>query len=63
MRGYSPSLGLELRSEDRQLRFRDPATREYLPDLVEALEALAAAEARNERAEEEARQLRRLQSR
>ena len=67
VRGYSPSLGLELRSEDRQLRFWDPATREYLPDLVEALEALAAAEtraeraeARAERAEEEARQLREL---
>ena len=71
-RGYSPSLGLELRSEDRQLRFWDPVTREYLPDLVEALEALAAAEARAEQAqtraeraearaeqaEEEARQLR-----
>lgn len=65
VRGYSPSLGLELRSEDRQLRFWDPVTREYLPDLVEALEALAAAEnraeraeARAEQAEEEARQLR-----
>ena len=57
-RGYSPSLGLELRSEDRQLRFWDPATREYLPDLIEALEALAAAEARAERAEEKVRQLR-----
>lgn len=63
--GYSPSLGLELRSEDRQLRFWDPAAREYLPDLVEALEALAAAEIRAEQAEiraeqaeEEARQLR-----
>ena len=65
VRGYSPSLGLELHWENRQLRFWDPATREYLPDLVEALEALAAAEARAEqaetraeRAEEEARQLR-----
>ncbi len=58
VRGYSPSLGLELRSEDRQLRFWDPATREYLPNLVEALEALAAAETRAELAEEEARQLR-----
>ena len=65
VRGYSPSLGLELRSENRQLRFWDPATREYLPDLIEALEALAdaetraeQAEARAERAEEEARQLR-----
>ena len=58
VRGYSPSLGLELRSEDRQLRFWYPATREYLPDLVEALEALAAAEARAERAEEKVRQLR-----
>ena len=53
VRGYSPSLGLELRSEDRQLRFWDPATRECLPDPVEALEvleALAAAEARAEQA-------------
>ena len=72
VRGYSPSLGLELRSEGRQLRFWDPATGEYLPDLVEALEALAAAEiraeqaeiraeqaeARADQAEEEARQLR-----
>ena len=55
VRGYSPSLGLELRSEDRQLRFMGPAMREYLPDPVEAL---AAAEARAEQAEEEARQLR-----
>ena len=65
VRGYSPSLGLELHWENRQLRFWDPSTREYLPDLVEALEALAAAEtraeqaeARAERAEKEARQLR-----
>ncbi len=58
VRGYSPSLGLELHWENRQLRFWDPATREHLPDLVEALEALAAAETRTERAEEEARQLR-----
>lgn len=65
VRGFSPSLGLELRSEDRQLRFWDPAMREYLPDLIEALEALAAAETRAEqaetraeRAEEEARRLR-----
>ena len=65
IRGYSPSLGLELRSEDRMLRFWDPVKREYLPDLVEALEALAAAEARAEqaetraeRAEEEVRRLR-----
>ena len=72
VRGYSPSLRLELRSENRQLRFWDPAAQEYLPDLVEALEALAFAETRAEqaetraeraeiraeRAEEEVRQLR-----
>ena len=58
VRGYSPSLGLELHWENRQLRFWERATREYLPDLVEALEALAAAETRAEQAEEEARQLR-----
>ncbi len=56
VRGHSPSLGLELHWENRQLRFWDPATREYLPDLVEALEALADAETRAERAESRAEQ-------
>ncbi len=65
MRGYSPSLGLELHSEGRLLRFWDPVKQEYLPDLIEALEALAVAEARAgqaearaEQAEEEVRRLR-----
>ena len=58
VRGYSPALGLELHAEDRLLRFWNPVTREYLPDLIEALDALAAAEARAERAEAEARRLR-----
>ena len=58
IRGYSPSLRLELHAEDRLLRFWNPVTREYLPDLIEALEALAAAEARAEQAEEEMRRLR-----
>ena len=36
VRGYSPALGLELRWVSGTLRFWDPATREYLPDLAEA---------------------------
>ena len=56
IRGYSPSLGLELHSENRLLRFWDPAEQEYLPDLIEALEALAAAEARAGQAEARAEQ-------
>ena len=58
IRGYSLALGLELHAEDRLLRFWNPVTREYLPDLIEALDALAAAEARAARAEAEARRLR-----
>ena len=36
IRGYSPALALELRWESNWLRFWDPATQEYLPDLSEA---------------------------
>lgn len=35
-RGYSAALDLELRWENGRLRFWDPATREYLPDLIES---------------------------
>ncbi len=44
IRGYSPALDLELHWHDRRLRFWDPATQAYLPDLIEALAALAAAQ-------------------
>ena len=64
-RGYSPAPGLEWHWYDRRLRFYDPMTQEYLPDLVEAREGWAAeraarqaAEARANQAEEEVRQLR-----
>lgn len=46
IRGYSAALGLELHWEAQELRFWDPATLEYLPDLIEALAELAAAEDR-----------------
>ena len=51
IRGYSPALGLELHWHDRRLRFWNPSTQTYLPDLIEALAALTAAQ-------EEIRQLR-----
>ena len=35
LRGYSEALGLELRWERGTLRFWDPATDQYLPDLTE----------------------------
>ncbi len=41
--GYSPALGLELRWVDGKLRFWDPATGEYLPDLIESHAQTAAA--------------------
>ena len=56
--GYSPALDLELHWQDRRLRFWNPATRTYLPDLFEALEALAAERAARQSAEEEIRRLR-----
>ena len=46
VRGYSTALGLELHWEEGCLRFREPDSREFLPDLIEALDALALAEAR-----------------
>ena len=43
IRGYSAALGLELRSDAGKLRFWDPATGEYLPDLAESKAQTAAA--------------------
>ncbi len=51
VRGYSPALDLELHWQDLRLRFWNPSTQTYLPDLIEALAALTAAQ-------EEIRQLR-----
>ena len=45
IRGYSPVLGLELHWSTGQLRFYDPAARDYLPDLAEAMAQRDAAEA------------------
>ena len=42
-RGYSAALGLELRWQERMLRFWDPVTGEYLPDLIESRAQTAAA--------------------
>ena len=58
-RRYSEVLGLELRDEGGELRFRDPMTGEDLPTTEEAADAQEAAEDRAEqaanRAEQEAR--------
>lgn len=48
IRGRSEELRLELHWHFGQLRFWDPETGEYLPDLIEALEALARAEAQRD---------------
>ena len=65
IRGYSPALDLELHWQDRRLRFWNPATQAYLPDLIEALGALAASRSElaaeravRQAAEEEIRRLR-----
>ena len=65
IRGYSPALDLELHWQDHRLRFWNPATQAYLPDLTEALGALAASRselaaerAARQAAEEEIRRLR-----
>ena len=50
-RWYSEVLGLELRDEGGELRFRDPMTGEDLPTTEEAAHAYEAAEDRAERAE------------
>ena len=49
--GYSAALGLELHAEPRQLRFWNPETEQYLPDLVEAVQDLAAERAARQAAE------------
>ena len=54
-RGYSAVLGLELHWVAGWLRFWDPATEEYLPDLDESMEQTAAARAERD-AEAAARQ-------
>ena len=54
VRGYSPALDLELRWVAGRLRFWDPVTREYLPDLVEAKAQTAAERTAREQAEEQA---------
>ena len=51
VRGYSAALGLELHAEPRRLRFWNPETGSYLPDLVEALQDLAAERAARQEAE------------
>lgn len=55
-RGYSDVLGLELRWEQGQLRWYDPASRRYLQSYREEVEAHAAAEERAQTAETERRQ-------
>ena len=50
-RGYSAVLELELHWVAGWLRFWDPATEEYLPDLDESMEQTAAAVAARQRAE------------
>ena len=57
VRGYSPMLGLELRWIETKLRFWDPATGEYLPDMTEAKAQTAVAIAQRDAAEERIRQL------
>ncbi len=50
IRGYSEELELELHWSSGQLRFWNPATGEYLPDLIEALAALDLAESERDTA-------------
>ena len=59
MRGYSPALSLHLCADaERGLRFRDPATGDYLRTHREALSALADAEKRAAELEAENARLR-----
>ena len=55
-RWYSEVLGLELRDEGGELRFRDPMTGEDLPTTEEEADAREAAEDRAEQAESRAEQ-------
>ncbi len=57
IRGYSPVLGLELRWVAEQLRFWNPTTGEYLPDLTEATAQRDAVVAERDAAQERIRQL------
>ena len=50
IRGSSVELALELHWHSGQLRFWNPATGDYLPDLIEAREALARVEAQRDEA-------------
>lgn len=63
--GHSPALGLDLCWDNGKLRFRDPATGEFLPDYGEMYAALqdeaAARQAAAAEAAELREQLRRLQ--
>ena len=58
VRGHSTVLGLELRWVTGTLRFWDPATGEYLPDLTEAKAQRDAALERVSQLEEDLRRLR-----
>ncbi len=58
VRGYSVALGLELRWVEGALRFWEPATGEYLPDLAEATAQRDAALERVRRLEAELRRSR-----
>ena len=55
-RGYSRALGLELRWEDYNLRFWNPSTGAYLPDLTEAKAQTAAEQVARQAAEAQLRE-------
>ena len=57
LRGYSEALGLELHWDRGTLRFWDPATEDYLPDLTEAKAQRDAESEARQAAEERVRQL------
>ncbi len=52
--GYSEALGLELWWDGGQIRFRDPATGEFLPTIEEQVEARRAAQEQAYAAQEQA---------
>ena len=58
MWGHSPALGLDLCWDAGRLRFRIPATGEFLPDYDETLVALEEAETQRDYALSENEQLR-----
>ena len=57
LRGHSAALGLGLHWRNRNLQFWNPATRDYLPDIIELLYARNEAEARAISAERRVREL------